>query len=85
MLLLLISCNNSGNEHNKEFSSQEDAVNFAVSSLRKMDVENQFPLYHVVEDKQGILFIINTNKDNRLTFMCFFDTIDCKPIKKLNI
>lgn len=81
-LILLLSCNNIDNRQGKEFSDKDKAVNFAISNLKKLDRSGIYDLYYVIETEDNFLYVINTNKDNRLTFMYFFDTIDCKPIKE---
>ena len=79
-LILLLSCNNIDNRQRKEFSEKDKAVNFAISNLKKLDTSSIYNLYYVIETEDNFLYVINTNKDNRLTFMYFFDTIGCKPI-----
>lgn len=82
LLIVLLSCNNIDNRQGKEFSDKDKAVNFAISNLKKLDRSGIYDLYYVIETEDNFLYVINTNKNNRLTFMYFFDTIDCKPIKE---
>lgn len=82
LLMVLLSCKNLDNKQMKEFFNKEEAVNFAVSDLRKMDVSDVYNLYYVIETKDSLLYVINTNKDNRLAFMYFYDTIDCESVEE---
>lgn len=71
-LVLLLSCDNN--------KSNKDIVGSSISFLREIDVSNSYNLYYVIETNDSLLYIVNTNKENRLSFMYFFDTTDCKAI-----
>lgn len=81
LLIVLLSCNNIENRQRKEFSDKDEAVDFAISSLRKQDTKNIYNLYYVIETQDSLLYVINTYENNRLPFMYFFDTLDCKSIE----
>lgn len=81
LFIVLLSCNNIENRQGKMFSNKEKAVNFAISSLKKLDTSGIYDLYYVIETEDNFLYVINTRKDDRLLFMYFFDTLDCKSIE----
>lgn len=81
LLMVLLFCDNIDNKQGKEFSEKSEAVNFAMSSLKKLDTSGIYDLYYVIETEDNSLYVINTRKDDRLLFMYFYDTIDCEAIE----
>lgn len=70
----LNSCNNSPH---KEFYSDDKAITNAISLLKMEEGQSINNLYYIIKTNK-YLYVINTNKKNRLPFMYLYNIIDCK-------
>src|SRR5690606_6378669 len=73
LLIVLLSCNNIDNKQRKEFSNKDEAVNFAISNLRKQDNANIYDLYYIIPTKE-LLYVINTNEKFNPGIIYFYKT-----------
>ena len=80
LLITIFSCQKVNEIQENKFSDKESAIEFSLSILKEMDKEKKYDLYYVIDTKDSLLYVINTNKENRMPFMYFFDTIECKSI-----
>ncbi len=79
-LVTLFSCHKINDSKGDESLDKEAAIEIAIVLLKELDESNSYNLYYVIETTDNLLYVVNTNKDNRVDFMYFFDTIACESI-----
>lgn len=65
------------NNSYKEFPTDDKAITNAIYLLKESKNQNSNNLYYIIKTNK-YLYVINTNKENRLPFMYLYNIIDCK-------